>query len=174
MKGEVVTILFPFSDLSTSKARPALIVIDLPGEDVVVAQITSSAGDPNAIGLEAKDFQTGGLNHSSFIRPAKLSAIERRLMAGLLENWLNPNVLKSSPSKPDNGGRLQMHKESTKKSGWADLNRRPLAPQASTLNQLRYSPILCVEIYHWLKARVKVARTSKGGMNTRFDGSDDK
>src|SRR5512136_1705731 len=26
-------------------------------------------------------------------------------------------------------------------SGWADLNRRPLAPQASTLNQLRYSPI---------------------------------
>jgi mRNA interferase MazF len=71
MKGEVVTILFPFSDLSTSKARPALIVIDLPGEDVVVAQITSSAGNPNAISLEAKDFQTGGLNHSSFIRPPR-------------------------------------------------------------------------------------------------------
>jgi hypothetical protein len=27
------------------------------------------------------------------------------------------------------------------KSGWAELNRRPPAPQAGTLNQLRYSPI---------------------------------
>ena len=80
MKGEVVTILFPFSDLSASKARPALIVIDLPGEDVVVAQITSSSGDPNAISLEAKDFQTGGLSHSSFVRPAKLFTIERKLI----------------------------------------------------------------------------------------------
>jgi mRNA interferase MazF len=80
----MVTILFPFSDLSTSKARPALIVIDLPGEDVVVAQMTSSAGDPNAISLEAKDFQAGGLNHSSFIRPAKLFAIERRLIGGVV------------------------------------------------------------------------------------------
>ena len=28
------------------------------------------------------------------------------------------------------------------KSGWPESNRRPLAPQASTLNHLRYSPIL--------------------------------
>ena len=94
MKGEVVTILFPFSDLTALKARPALIVIDLPGEDVVVAQITSSAGDLNAISLEAKDFQTGSLNHSSFYVPQNSSRFRRTLSVGLLESWQNPNVVK--------------------------------------------------------------------------------
>ncbi len=80
MKGEVVTILFPFSDLSASKARPALIVIDLPGDDVVVAQITSSSSDPNAISLGATDFASGGLSRDSYVRPSKLFTIERRLV----------------------------------------------------------------------------------------------
>ncbi len=44
-----------------------------------------------------------------------------------------------------------------RKSGWADLNRRPLAPQASTLNQLRYSPILCRSLPSGT-ATVKVTR----------------
>lgn len=93
MKGEVVTILFPFSDLSTSKARPALIVIDLPGNDVVVAQITSSAGDSNAISLEPKDFQTGGLDHASFVRPAKLFTIERKLIGRVIGRLAEPKRL---------------------------------------------------------------------------------
>jgi mRNA interferase MazF len=35
MKGDVVIIPFPNSDLSTSKKRPALVVADLKGDDVI-------------------------------------------------------------------------------------------------------------------------------------------
>ena len=41
MKGDVVVIPFPFSDLSQSKRRPALVVASLEGDDVLLCQITS-------------------------------------------------------------------------------------------------------------------------------------
>ncbi len=80
MKGEVVTVPFPFYDLSSAKPRPVLVLIELPGDDVVVAMITSTGKDPNAVNLQAKDFETGGLSHDSFIRPAKLFTIQKRML----------------------------------------------------------------------------------------------
>ncbi len=77
MKGDVVTVLFPFSDLSAAKARPALVLIELPGSDVVVAAITSTAADPYAVSLKPVDFERGSLSRDSFIRPAKLFTLER-------------------------------------------------------------------------------------------------
>jgi mRNA interferase MazF len=77
MKGEVVVIPFPFSDLSNVKNRPAMVLIDLPGPDIVLAAITSTGNDPHAITLEAKDFQAGRLDHSSFIHPTKLFTFEK-------------------------------------------------------------------------------------------------
>jgi len=41
IKGDVVVIPFPFSDLSGSKKRPALVLADLPGNDILLCQITS-------------------------------------------------------------------------------------------------------------------------------------
>ena len=41
VKGEVVVIPFPFSDLSGSKKRPALVLADLEGDDILLCQITS-------------------------------------------------------------------------------------------------------------------------------------
>ena len=41
VKGDIVVTPFPFSDLSTNKKRPALIVATLQGGDVVMCQITS-------------------------------------------------------------------------------------------------------------------------------------
>lgn len=41
VKGDVVVVPFPFSDLSTTKRRPALVVADLTGDDVVLCQITT-------------------------------------------------------------------------------------------------------------------------------------
>ncbi len=41
VKGDVVIMPFPFSDLSASKKRPALVVASLAGDDVILCQITS-------------------------------------------------------------------------------------------------------------------------------------
>jgi mRNA interferase MazF len=43
VKGDVVVIPFPFSDLSATKRRPALVITALPGEDVILCQITNRA-----------------------------------------------------------------------------------------------------------------------------------
>ena len=43
MKGDVVVVPFPFSDLSANKKRPALVVATLTGDDVILCQITSKA-----------------------------------------------------------------------------------------------------------------------------------
>jgi len=77
MTGEVVVIPFPFSDLSNVKNRPALVLIDLPGPDAVLAAVTSTGNDPHAIALRSADFKTGSLNHPSFIHPTKLFTCEK-------------------------------------------------------------------------------------------------
>lgn len=77
MTGEVVVVPFPFSDLSSVKNRPALVLIDPPGPDVVLAAITSTRNSPHAISLERGDFETGRLDHDSFIHPTKLFTFER-------------------------------------------------------------------------------------------------
>lgn len=41
MKGEVVIIPFPFSDLSGAKRRPALVIADWNADDIILCQITS-------------------------------------------------------------------------------------------------------------------------------------
>jgi len=41
VKGDVVVVPFPFSDLSQAKRRPALVVAELEGDDLLLSQITS-------------------------------------------------------------------------------------------------------------------------------------
>jgi hypothetical protein len=62
VKGEVVVVPFPFSDLSGAKRRPALVVAALTGDDVILCQITSqSVADQYAIPISRSDFSTRGL-----------------------------------------------------------------------------------------------------------------
>jgi mRNA interferase MazF len=68
-----VVLNFPFSDLSQTKRRPALVVATLRGDDVILCQITSrAASDAYSIALENDDFVSGGLRQSSRIRPNRL------------------------------------------------------------------------------------------------------
>lgn len=41
MKGDVVVVPFPFSDLTQAKRRPALVIAELEGDDLILCQITS-------------------------------------------------------------------------------------------------------------------------------------
>ena len=41
VKGDVVVIPSPFSDLTGSKKRPALVISNLRGDDFILCQITS-------------------------------------------------------------------------------------------------------------------------------------
>jgi mRNA interferase MazF len=78
LKGSVVIIQFPFSDLTGSKKRPALIVADWGSNDVILAQITSVAHKDNyAIDLSDKDFLNGSLKKDSYIRPNKLFTADK-------------------------------------------------------------------------------------------------
>jgi len=73
VKGDVVVLEFPFSDLSDTKRRPALVLATIAGDDVILCQITSqSAGDDYSIALNPADFVSGGLNRPSRIRPNRL------------------------------------------------------------------------------------------------------
>ena len=72
VKGEVVVLPFPFSDLSSSKARPCVVLADLGGEDLILCMITTSQRDVDSIPLSDADFLSGNLRQLSNIRPNKL------------------------------------------------------------------------------------------------------
>jgi mRNA interferase MazF len=66
IKGEVVVIPFPFSDLTQAKRRPALVIAELEGDDLILCQITSQAiKDKYAIPINDNNFEMGGLKKPS-------------------------------------------------------------------------------------------------------------
>jgi mRNA interferase MazF len=81
VKGDIVVIPFPFSDLSGSKRRPALVIADLDGDDMILCQITSvDRHDSYAVPLDMPDFESGTLPVKSFVRPNKIFTASRHLV----------------------------------------------------------------------------------------------
>ena len=81
VKGDIVVVPFPFSDLSASKRRPALVLVDLPGDDVILCQITSqSVKDNMSIHIETTDVVSGTLSNPSNVRPNRLFTADERIM----------------------------------------------------------------------------------------------
>ena len=73
VKGDVVAVPFPFSDLTQAKKRPALVISALEGDDLILCQITSQyTRDNYAVSLADKDFQTGSLKQLSNVRPNRI------------------------------------------------------------------------------------------------------
>lgn len=82
VKGDVVVVPFPFSDLSSSKRRPALVVTQLSGDDVILCQITTPhRADGYSISLSRADFASGSLKHDSTIRPNRLFTADSNTIA---------------------------------------------------------------------------------------------
>jgi len=75
--GEVVVLPFPQTDLQAGKRRPALVVADLTGDDLILCQITTqSRGDGYSVSLTTADYERGHLNVDSFIRANRLFTID--------------------------------------------------------------------------------------------------
>lgn len=81
VKGDVVIIPFPFSDLSETKRRPALVLANADETAVILCQITSQAvRDPDALELDLPDFRSGSLNRRSNIRPNRVFTADSRII----------------------------------------------------------------------------------------------
>ena len=81
VKGDVVIVPFPFSDLTEVKRRPALVVAKLTGDDLILCQITSQAiSDLYAVSFTNEDFINGGLNRNSNIRPNRLFTADKEII----------------------------------------------------------------------------------------------
>jgi PemK-like protein. len=70
---DIVFVAFPFSNLSHTKLRPALILANAQRGDWLLCQITSkSYGDNKSICIDDSAYLFGSLAHISYIRPNKL------------------------------------------------------------------------------------------------------
>ena len=79
--GEVVLVLFPFSDLSQAKLRPAVVLAGAGQSDWILCQVTSRPyGDDRSVPLVDADFSEGSLRVASYARPGKLFTANRSLM----------------------------------------------------------------------------------------------
>ena len=79
--GAVILVSFPFSDLSQTKLRPALVVAKSGHEDWILCQITSNVySDPMALEITNQDFINGSLRNTSYVRPGKIFTANRSLI----------------------------------------------------------------------------------------------
>lgn len=77
----MVLVRFPFSDLSQTKLRPAVVLAEAGRGDWVLCQVTSkSYADSRAIRLEDTNFSAGSLRVLSYVRPGKLFTANRDLI----------------------------------------------------------------------------------------------
>ena len=95
--GSVILVPFPFSDLSQSKLRPAVVLADAGRGDWILCQLTSSPySDAKAVKLENSDFKKGSLRVVSYARPGKLFTANQDLLVsevGVLNDKVFDRVL---------------------------------------------------------------------------------
>ena len=71
--GAVVVVHLPFSDLSQTKLRPAVVLADAGRGDWILCQVTSQPyGDARAAKLDDASLAAGSLRVTGYARPGKL------------------------------------------------------------------------------------------------------
>lgn len=98
-RGDVVLVPFPFTDLSTTKQRPAVVLSSelyhqVTG-DCLVAAITSIRPptlSPGDVPLSPEDQTAGGLLKPSIVKVGKLITLDRRLIRRILGRLPNATV----------------------------------------------------------------------------------
>jgi len=84
-RGHLVVVQFPFSDLSHSKLRPALIVGEAGYGEFILCQITSRSYHGDGIEIDPEnDVPGGSLRATSYVRPLKLFTANRGIIRGAI------------------------------------------------------------------------------------------
>ena len=97
-RGDIVLVSFPFTDLTATKRRPALILspdsVNQLSEDFILAAITSQlTPDEHSLLLQENDFAEGKLPKKSMVRLTKLFTIHSLL--------IRKKIAALSPAKMD-------------------------------------------------------------------------
>lgn len=82
-KGDIVLITFPFTDLSGSKLRPA-VVLAKTNIDLTVCFITTQISWQEDTDVMLTPTEINGLRKPSLIRTSKIATLDRALAKGLL------------------------------------------------------------------------------------------
>jgi mRNA interferase MazF len=91
IKGDIVLIPFPFTDLSGNKNRPAVILIDSE-EDVTVCFITAQLKWQTEFDIILKPSDLNGLKKLSLVRLTKFATIDKDLIIGRLGSFDDNNI----------------------------------------------------------------------------------
>lgn len=92
-KGDIVLIKFPFTDLSESKNRPALVLVRRQS-DVVVAFITSNIIRSENWDIVLEPNLQNGLKHISVIKISKIATLDKTLVLGKIGQIDSSDILK--------------------------------------------------------------------------------
>jgi mRNA interferase MazF len=90
-KGDIVLVPFPFTDLTGSKYRPAVVLV-ANEKDVTLAFLTSQVKWKEVHDLELIPNDTNKLKTASLIRISKLATLDKLLVEGKL-GALNTNEI---------------------------------------------------------------------------------
>lgn len=82
-KGDIVLISFPFTDLTGSKLRPAVVLIETV-LDITTCFITTQINWQEATDILIYPKPANGLKKLSLIRTSKIATIDKHLARGLL------------------------------------------------------------------------------------------
>jgi mRNA interferase MazF len=99
-RGDVVLLPFPFSDLTTSKQRPAVVlsstIFNHSHHDVIVVAITSQLATQQSsdVKLTDEDVEQGGLLKPSIVKPAKIVTIDQRLIRKTIGSFTDATINK--------------------------------------------------------------------------------
>lgn len=80
-RGDIVMLPFPFSDLSSKKVRPALVISNskMLGDDFLVCGITSRHSH-HSVSINNEDMYDGTLPVQSYVRYDKLTCLDKQIV----------------------------------------------------------------------------------------------
>lgn len=82
-KSDIILVTFPFTDLSGSKLRPAVVLVDTAA-DITVCFITTQIGWQEPTDVLLQPDAVNGLRKTSLVRTSKIATLDKSLAKGLL------------------------------------------------------------------------------------------